>query len=88
MNAINTNTNRGNQIFIQISTTPFVYKPLFYKKKEEEVTARRHLRKLLLRVGSYSGIFILSFSEYAIIVCQTFGSVVMLKTFFWVDVVG
>ena len=47
---------KGNQIFIQKYILPFVYKLLFYREKEEEVTTRHRLRKLLLRVGSYSDI--------------------------------
>ena len=74
------NVRRRN--FNSTTTTQFFYKCLFYRKKEEEVTARCHLRKLLSQVGSCSSIFVLSFSESALIVCRTFGSVVMLKNFF------
>ena len=41
MNAINTNTNRGNQIFIQQSNVFVVYNFLFYRRGREVMAKRR-----------------------------------------------
>ena len=51
---------------------------------------KRHFAEVVFANGSYSDIgnFRFDFSESAITVWQTFGSVVMLKSFFGVDVVG